>query len=166
MPVIHALVSVVFVNYLSLLACYLKLISSQILNKYNNVILNDWSVYYWHFYVTVSEIGEGYSAINDAFYGMFSVLCVVAINDNSCVYIHEQAMVKSACPGGVKTLQYLKHPISWYSIHNRCFTTYQPRLCWFTIYPHPFETPPPPPPRENFTRKLAQIKKDKPQNFL
>ena len=42
---------------------------------------------------------------------MFSVLCVLAINDNSCVYIHEQFMVKTACPGGVNTLlyMYLKH---------------------------------------------------------
>ena len=37
------------------------------------------------------------------------------------VYIHDQCMVKTAFPGGVNTLQCLKHPISLHSIHNRCF---------------------------------------------
>ena len=50
-------------------------------------------------------------------------------------------MVKSACPGGVNTLKYLKHPISLHSIHNRCLyhVPLASRLIMqirFTIYKH------------------------------
>ena len=76
---------------------------------YNIYIWNFWSVSYWHFYITTSKIGEKYCAINLQCNGMFSALCVLAIiTVISRVYTHDQAMVKTACPGGVNTLLYLK----------------------------------------------------------
>ena len=51
-----------------------------------------------------SEIGVEYCAINDDFLWQIHSVGIheLAINDNSCVfmYIQEQAMVKTACPGG------------------------------------------------------------------
>ena len=89
---------------------------------YNIYILNFWSVYNWHFYITTFEIGEKYCAINDAliFNGMFSALCVLTIITLIlCVYTHGQAMVKTACPGGVNTLLYLKHQISLITFYTQ-----------------------------------------------
>ena len=60
--------------------------------------------------------------MNDAliFNGMFSALCVLTIITLiSCVYTHGQAMVKTACPGGVNTLLYLKHPISFITFYTQ-----------------------------------------------
>ena len=89
---------------------------------YNIYILNFRCVYNWHFYITTLEIGEKYCAINDAliFNGMFSALCVLTIiTFISCVYTHRLAMVKTACPGGVNTLLYLKHPISFITFYTQ-----------------------------------------------
>ena len=90
-----------------------------------------------YFYVANSEIGKEYCAINDAFYCMFSALCVLAINDNSCVYIHEQAMSRlhaleeltSCC---IWNTQYLDNVYKT----NGVFTTYHWSLYWFRIYKH------------------------------
>lgn len=91
---------------------------------------------------------------------MLSVPCVLAINDNLCVYIHEQAIVETAYPGGVKTLLYLKHPIFRHSIHNRCLN-HVPLVSLLDYnlqtssryYSLPLQC--------NFWRKFVQIKKKK-----
>ena len=62
-------------------------------------------------------------------------VCISDYNDNSCVYIHDQALMKTACPGGVITLLYLKHPIFFNLLYTTgAFTTYHWPLRWFTIY--------------------------------
>ena len=59
------------------------------------------------------KLAKKYCVINDAFLlNVSAPSTVLAINYNSYVYIHEQGMVKTACPGGANTLQYRKHPIS------------------------------------------------------
>ena len=88
-------------------------------------------------------------------------VCISDYNDNSCVYIHDQALMKTACPGGVVTLLYLKRTI---------FLTFYiqqvplPRTnglsvglqftCTNTLYILPY-----PPVSANFTKKLVQLNK-------
>ena len=52
---------------------------------------------------------------------MFPVLCVLGIiTVMSCVSNHDQAMVmKTACPGGVNTFLYLKHPVSFITFYTQ-----------------------------------------------
>ena len=87
------------------------------------------------------------------FYGMFSVLCVLAINDNPCVYIHEQAMVNTPYLAlGVNTLLYLKHQLFFDILYTTgVITTYHSplfqffkmlaKLCCITIYKYALDIP-------------------------
>ena len=50
------------------------------------------------------------------------------INSNQqsslCVYtICKQTAIKTTCPGGVHTLLFLNHQISWHSIHNKVYNS-------------------------------------------
>ena len=92
--------------------CDLKWINSQH-SKYNIYILNYWSVYIIDISILQPQNNLRILSILCNKWCFFTecFVCISDYNDNSCVYIHDQALMKTACPGGVITLLYLKHPI-------------------------------------------------------